>query len=34
MRVDAYVISGGVTIEGVTRPVTMDASVEGAGEDP
>jgi polyisoprenoid-binding protein YceI len=29
-----YRVTGDLTIKGVTRPVTMEASVEGAGEDP
>ncbi len=29
-----YRVTGDLTIKGVTRPVTMEATVEGAGEDP
>jgi polyisoprenoid-binding protein YceI len=29
-----YLVTGDLTIRGVTRSVTMNASVEGAGEDP
>ena len=32
--VSADKLVGDLTIKGVTRPVTMEASVEGAGEDP
>ena len=31
---DELFLDGELTIKGVTRPVTMQASVEGAGEDP
>jgi polyisoprenoid-binding protein YceI len=31
---DAFTLTGNLTIHGVTRPVTLDVSYEGAGKDP